>query len=329
MCTQVSLVQQLTTFMQGIAHLTFLPLIHDIDLAIIARLEEDAYGQGNSISEYAREISGKIRRQLKKLTPDNIDAQRAIYNAFAEARIFYSILSKTAIERIKESDSSTPDFRMDFNGEPYYAEIKALSMAGSDAKYRTIAEDHIDANIEIEEQLRMGRRVASSITAIQPAKTDKREYDWRSIRAVVELLIEKAESLFKPGQFRTGPTIMFLDVSQWALGCTAEEGALKYFIDHMTNSNVSGPLWHAVFGEVGSPIVRAPEFEGKSNSDGYLEREGLMRHFPDIKGIVFCYAHGPSAKLVGFVRSTEHKGVKCLLRTITDLLNDETDASNR
>ena len=326
MCKSITLKERMTHFMADNARITLLPLITDIDLDIIARLEEDAADDSNVNSGYAKEVCKRLRIQMNNLTPDNIAAQRAIYNLSAEARIFYSILLKVQIERVRECTVKKPDFRIEFGGREFFAEIKALSMAGSDEKYRTIAYDGLEAQINIEKQLNMGRRVASSITFIQPAFIENCEYDPWSFRAVVELLIKKATGLFKPDQFKYGPTIMFLDVGQWSIGCTLEEGCLEVFEDHITGAKVSGPLWHIAFGAIGSHLFRAPEFEGKSGADGVLEQEGLLRQFPDIKSLVFHDGHSSSGKLVGFMRSADADELKPLLACFTDFLSDEKGA---
>ena len=70
--------------------------------------------------------------------------------------------------RVNEK-TSAPDFRCELeDGRPYYVEVKALDIVDGVYRHKQIMEAGLAPNIEIERQLREGRRIASAESEVAP-----------------------------------------------------------------------------------------------------------------------------------------------------------------
>jgi len=311
---------QLLKFKQTVSQLTMLPLIEEIDLKIIERLESES-----NENDYAREICKKIRPLLRDLSIENLDAQRGLHNAFVEARLYYELKRKVDIERNPEGNGSQPDFCIMFNGERFFAEVKAVSMAGSNQNYKNLIEEGLDAKIKIENQINEGHRISIAGTIIQPAFSGQEDYDPRSRHCVIECLIEKIRALIKPTQFQSGTTFLFVDLNQWALGSDTIRSLIPIYPEDETGTCGSGVLWYVAFGKAGNQIFKPAEFEGASNIDKLLSKDGILHEFADISGIFFCYPCGTrkNSRLLGLYRAYDENSTKNFVETVADLYNDD------
>jgi len=312
--------EQLLRFLQDANELTYLPLLQEIDLPTIRRMEEDAHSD-----EYARRKCRKIRELLPSLTIMNINTQRSIFNHFAEVRFYYELRNESVITAIAEGNGPTPDFRIDFEGSALFGEVKSISMAGSDANYTGVIWDAFGAELEFERQRRQGRRACIAEFVIQPARRAEgdRNYDSRSARAVIEVINTKIRDLFNPAQFALGPTILFADLSQWALGCDAVRSLIPCYHEEWPGSNGSGVLWQVAFGRLGDLVFRPPEFEGASSDDGTLATQGLLLEFQTIAGVVFRYGLGDRARFLGLCQANQETPVARFIRQVADHVNDD------
>jgi hypothetical protein len=142
-----------------------------------------------------------------------------------------------------------------------------------------IREAATDAQIEIERQLQDGKTIAMTEHEIAPYRPygSAPEYDARSVRAVIETLIEKASNNFKPSQFQMGPTFALANLLRLPLPGQGPNALAPFFYDpRFGGACVSGVFWHMVFGEFGAPIHQNPDFEGAGTSDGNLQKAGLL-----------------------------------------------------
>jgi hypothetical protein len=120
-------------------------------------------------------------------------------------------------------------------------------------------------------------------TEIAPYRPYKRDegYDPRSVRGVIETLIEKANNNFKATQFGFGPTFALVNLLRLPLPGQAENALAPFFYDSLNGGAcVSGVFWHMAFGEFGTPIHRSPEFERAATLDGNLQKAGLLVKSP-------------------------------------------------
>ena len=100
-------------------------------------------------------------------------------------------------------------------------------------------------------------------------------YDPRSLMLVVDTLRDKCRTAFKPSQFELGPTFALAIVDRLVLPGGRHALAPYYYEPFHSGCCVSGALWHAAYGRIGTPIFRLPDFEGKPTLEGHLATGGL------------------------------------------------------
>ena len=135
------------------------------------------------------------------------------------------------------------------------------------------------AQIEIEAQRQVGKTIAMTEHEIAPYRRYRTDagYDPRSVRRVIETLIEKAANNFKASQFALGPTFALANLLRLPLpGQGANALAPSFYDPSNGGACISGICWHVAFGEFDTPIYRNPEFEGAGTLDGNLRKAGLL-----------------------------------------------------
>ena len=290
-----SLADDILKFMQAANSLTELPLVRAIDLAVVATLETEV-----SKNRTAAEVCKKMRLQMTALQRnkgfENLPAQRSLFSAFAEGRMYLELREKVHINRVAESNvqgQKTPDFEIKSDSKSIRAELKALGMAGADQNYERVREAALDSKMDIERQVGQGRPFASSVYVIQPANDGKDGYNPFSKRKVIELLIDKVGGLYKSGQFPTGEmTVLFVDLDQWALGQSPLDSLIPAYSEEYRSNCVSGVLWNVAFGQIGNQVYMSAEFEGATNIDGVLSKQGVLLEFPNVGGLIFRNSGG-------------------------------------
>jgi hypothetical protein len=123
------------------------------------------------------------------------------------------------------------------------------------------------------------KRVAVASGEIAPHRPfgDDPDHDPRSVRETVETLIEKAAGNFKNTRFKRGPTFALANILRLPRPETGTGTLAPFYYDRsMGGACVSGVLWNMAFGEVGSPIHKTQDFEGKGTADGVLLRAGIL-----------------------------------------------------
>ena len=93
-------------------------------------------------------------------------------------------------------------------------------------------------------------------------------HDWRSLITVVDTLRNKCRQAFKSTQFTLGPTFALALLDRLVLPGAIHALAPYYYEPFHSGACVSGVLWHAAYGTIGTPIFRICEFEGKPLSRG-------------------------------------------------------------
>ncbi|MEA3017570.1 MAG: hypothetical protein QOI38_2292 [Sphingomonadales bacterium] len=211
-----------------------------------------------------------------KSPPDPI-AYSQFFEIYAEAMVL-RFLRGCGIPTSRVSDTrSAPDFECELeDGRSYFVEVKALEIVGGLHRNRQIMVDGLEPNIELERQLGAGKRIASATGEVAPYKRafGDEDYDPRSAKRVIDTVRDKCRQAFKPSQFKRGPTFALAVADRLVLHGWSSALAPYYFDDHGSTC-VSGMLWQAAFGTVGTPVLRHPDFEGKPNVEGHLDKAGL------------------------------------------------------
>ena len=108
------------------------------------------------------------------------------------------------------------------------------------------------------------------------------------------------------------------------LGSNWDESGIALYQEGQMKSIASGVLWHTAFGHSGDVIYKPIEFEGKSNIDSPLNRNGILIDHSYIKGLVFAtYKNFQERKYLGFFRYEEQDNPSAdFISIFCDLHND-------
>jgi hypothetical protein len=306
-------------------------------LSNIVKDISDAGAEDLVLEKYNREMTS-----IASSADFAIDATKV--NSFAQKlgeAHFYLICKNRGInlERVSESPGTkTPDFCIADIGATF--EVKTLSVTSGDFGIQHALNDSVNANVRLESQLKEGKGFAYAETALTPYGEIERHQGMKKITTVIETIIDKLESLIKPGQF-SGQNASFLVVNLCLLPPIRTDALSirPYYVD--TGSPylvVSGELWMAAFVNTQMPIVGVPEFEGKPSIEGFAEREGILRgsRFSMIDGILFMvYPLSDKTDILGVYDSLKwdelnnaHQGIAQCLQDITNgKWNDSLDSN--
>ncbi len=155
---------------------------------------KNAVEQVSNASEADQVLSAYNQDLLSIVMTNNFALDPAKTNEFSqiigEAHFYLLCKNKgVSLTRIKESEEKSPDFKL----EPYgiHFEVKTLSVVSGGSGIRKSLEDSLDAQIDIERQLKQGKRIATGLSVVQPYGEKPYEKSKGTITVVVETLIEK------------------------------------------------------------------------------------------------------------------------------------------
>lgn len=228
-----------------------------------------------------RSLLQEIRAALSRVK--NLDDNQGFgqaYEAYGEALVYSLLNAKFPTSKIAEVSSSTPDFACSLkNGKKFFVELKALDIVGGTHAAKELLADSLRPQIELERQVARGEKVVIAeheISTYRRPFIGPTDYDPRSLIAVIEAFAAKARSAFKASQFAQGPTFALALCNRLHLPGGKHDVAPYYYERGHGGAVVSGVLWHACFGTIGTPILRMPDFEGSPGLEGHLARDGLL-----------------------------------------------------
>lgn len=237
------------------------------------------------LEAHKNQVLGTFRNDIKSRLDqvsdiDDITAYSQVFDVYGEILAYVYLSQRVPTERISESKvKKTPDFRCTPpDGKPFYVEVKSFDIVGGDLRKREMMYDSLDAKVELEEQIRAGKRIAIAETEISPFRNacETTAYDAHSLIRVINTLREKSRGAFKEGQFKEGPTFALAVGDRLLLPNSLHDLAPYYSADSNDGGIASGALWHMAYGRPGTPIFRIPEFAGASSLEGHLEYLGLF-----------------------------------------------------
>ena len=168
--------------------------------------------------------------------------------------------------------------------------MKTLSVVSGASGINKSLEDALEAQIDIENQLQYGKRIASSTSVVQPYGEKPYQKGKGTVTAVIETLIEKTKQNLKEGQFSNGISFLVLNLSVIPPFRT-ESFVLRpaYCDDYMFKKCISGELWMVAFARPGMPVLGMPEFEGKPCVESIIDRYGVLvdQDYDFVDGILF------------------------------------------
>lgn len=284
-------------------------------------------------------VCDRVKKALKELKLaggiDYNDHYKNAYDCYNEALCYHLLKQKGLdIENIKEEKKPTPDFKVRYSFKNWeqedatdtaYIEVKSLAFAQGNLQYIKAQKDALKCNIKIEEQRNKGRRFCSGEYVVSPLG-DKDH----GLTDEIEILIEKINQNIKEEQYKYGKgndTILLVDLGQYRFPFEKSE-CLPVYPDLKKKCTSTGRLWTIAFGHLNERIYSEAEFEGKSNFDRNLQKEGILEQYPFIKGIVFMSGTRPEDKcFYGLYRYNEQDlNVIVLIHRICEFVNDNRNS---
>ena len=206
-------------------------------------------------------------------------------------------------------------------------------MADGDANYKAALSGGLDARIAAESQLTGTNRVGSGIQVIQPHHRGGKPYDHSSVKLVIDNLIDKMDSNFKPEQYSCSDTFSLVYLNDYnftlyGLGTMKQKAAPVYF-DEAMGAPVSGELWNAAFASLGNLIFRSPEFEGARGIDGQMDKVGILVGHQESQGVIFYVETlGGEEKVAGFFRGSSDDYIRDMACLMSDFHNDDLNSES-
>jgi hypothetical protein len=150
---------------------------------------KDAVEKVSDSSKKDQILSGYNQNLLKIVSENNFALNSDKTNEFAQllGEAHFYLLCKNkgiCLERIKEGDDKTPDFR--FEAQDIYFEVKTLSVVSGSSGIRQSLEDSLDAQIDIENQLKKGKRIATGVSVVQPYGEKPYQQEKNGVRSAVD-----------------------------------------------------------------------------------------------------------------------------------------------
>ncbi len=311
------------------------PLLNSFELEKLETLDREAVSD-----TFIADKKNKILDLIKDTKIDFDPKLKSAYDEYSEALTYLMLKSKfPSVDRVPEKKGeNTPDFKIEFTCDNkteiqnciIYAELKSMSFTDGNLNYKKTMEQGLESQIDIERQLKKGSKVAFGIVEIQPLHKGNKKYDPYSTRYAIETLIDKIEQNIKEGQYSLGDTVLIVDLKQLTLPSYFKEGAVPIFQEKKYNSYMSGVQWNVAFGRAGHLIYKPIEFEGKENTDGELEKDGILINRDYIKAVVFLdYAlSDKEPKFIGLHKQRNISDcVEAFLYKFCDFVNDDRNTN--
>lgn len=274
---------------QEINQIGFSYVFNAFDLNLIDQLENMSTGANPQAAAFATPLVANIKSKTDQIG-DEFDFERlmAVYDAYAEAKVGKRMWDWGLQPiRIPEGAGPTPDFRVPFQGQDFFVEVKALHVRRGAVNNADIMEAGFEALVNLSKQRKRNVAIATAEMIIRPHDPASTAYDPTSAKYVAEDLLQRIDGRFREAQFQHGPTFGAVDLTMLPLFGGLAKSIYRTHPDLQTRSAVSGTLWHVAFGDEGGDLYRPIEFDGLSNLDGQFEAQGLLTARQFIKGFIF------------------------------------------
>jgi hypothetical protein len=258
----------------------------------------------NSTDEFVKKCVQKCISELKLIKSIDYDQHiKTAYESYCEAICYIDLKRLCNIEHIPEGKQKTPDFRVCFDNDVIYVEMKSLSFADGNLNYIASQKSALIANISREEQIKQGKRFIWTEREVLPMAKNGNN---TSFSEQLNILYNKIEGNIKKDQLSKGESVLLIDLNQLGVTYRVEDNVA---IEKSFNGNgySSGMLWTLAFAKAQDRLFIAPEFEGKPNIDeDEIGFNGIMVDYPELKGLVFAVGRNPKERaFVGFYRYRE------------------------
>jgi hypothetical protein len=182
-----------------------------------------------------------------------------LFETFSEFWVYRRLRECVTITKIAEGDDPSPDFQCALGGRDFFIEVKAPDIVGGDLHHAQLMKEATEAAIELDNQVRAGRRVASVASSITPfSKVGDQNHDAEDLTPAISTIRERARTLFTTRQFSHGPTFALMFLERFAVPSNRRSILPDYKVGGMwtalPDDRQSGVLWQAAFGLAGSTI---------------------------------------------------------------------------
>ena len=236
---------------------------------------------------FAEKTVKEILNLLKGYQVGYSEKLKSAFEVYSEYAMFHEMMLKgIPIEKVPEEKEARPDFKVSIGGEDLYLEAKVLGWASGGIQHNAAIHDGIDTQISIEEQLSAGKLVAAGESEISPLGTTEESIEHPE-KYFIEAISAKLNQNVKPAQLKLGSTLLICDLTSLKHPSDYRKSSVIVHNQNMHNSFSSGELWYIAFGEYGDRILKAIEFEGKSNISGKLQRNGVLIEHEELVGVIF------------------------------------------
>jgi hypothetical protein len=197
-------------------------------------------------------------------------------NLYYEVYIYSRLNSLFSIEKVSETSTKSPDFKIRFNDSDVFIEVKSLNMSDTINNHNSILEDGLNKKIDLQSQLDDGKDIAIVEQVYKPFKPEQH---------IVETIIEKINQNVKPSQFGHGDTLLLVDMPQLSIPHPDTAIYKTYPLPQFTDKKVSGVLWHIAFHQLDDNFFEINDREEINQLP--LNVEGILVSHPYIQGLIF------------------------------------------
>jgi len=196
------------------------------------------------------------------------------------------------LSHIKEKKTSTPDFKVLFNKQNIFIEFKGLNLSGGTYKHKKITDQARESKANVDSKIKSNKSAFDEFE-FNPYKSNGDNNDEHSIRINIETLIDKISQNIDVDQFKSGDTLLLVDLDQFPISSQPSDAIKKEYNEWQSDRGKetplkSGMLWYVAFGKLNDEIFKPERFEGFGNyADGKLKKQGILHSYEYIKGLIF------------------------------------------
>lgn len=296
---------------------------------------EDESEENPLLKKYCHELLGILDDNKSLIKGGKIND---FMQKFGEAFFLLLCLRKgVTLDRVPEQQKKTPDFKNLLEGkEVAHFEVKTLSVVNGDYNLNDDLENSLTTQIDINEQLNSGKRIAIGEMEISPYGSLN---GGKPITHVVKTLISKAKNNIKSGQYDYKNTFLVLNLAMLPSYSESVKGLCSSYIDdYLFQKPITGDLWMTGFARSGMIVHGNPDFEGKPCIEGIIDITGVLadESYQNIAGIIFViYPLGSEVEIFGLFRhadfnrwNDEEKDLLTMLLSLVEhKWNDEEDSN--
>lgn len=267
----------------------FLPIVQDLNTyggnftaVLVSRVVLDAIDAGAENDPDLLSLRKKLLEAISgwKGLQDH-QTFSALFETYYEA-VFYLVAQDRGVPLTTTpagaNKGSTPDFRT--KTLPTVAfEVETIDIANPQQNYDTTMLEGMEAHLEAEEAARR-RGVGTAVRVISP------HGDATDVRAAVEQVMKKLAGNIKSGQYEAAPTILVVSTAR--TGLQENPAQLRRSIPSPEEAcDESGQFYAIAAHQHGAHFFSYSDADSRIRDLGVLERNGLLRDYPFIVGMIF------------------------------------------